>query len=50
MEVSVRIEGADNALKVLRTTEPIFAKEIARDISKAGRLVAEHAKQKAHSH
>ena len=47
MEVSVRIDGADNALKVLRTTEPIFAKEIARDISKAGRLVAEHAKQKA---
>jgi hypothetical protein len=47
MDVSVRVEGADAALRTLRTMEPIFAKEIAKDITKAGKLVAEHAKAKA---
>lgn len=47
MDVSVRVTGADEALRTLRTMEPIFAKEIAKDISKAGKLVAEHAKAKA---
>ena len=47
MDVSVRVEGADAALRTLRTMEPIFAKEIAKDITAAGKLVAEHAKVKA---
>lgn len=49
MDVAIRVEGADAALRTLRTMEPIFAKEIAKEISNAGKLVAEHAKAKAPS-
>ena len=45
MDISVKVKGADEALRVLQTMDAIFAKEIKRDISSAGRLVADHAKQ-----
>jgi hypothetical protein len=45
--MSIKVKGADEAVRVLQTMDSIFAKEIKREISSAGRLVADYAKQKA---
>ena len=42
--MSIKVKGADEAVRVLQTMDAIFAKEIKREISSAGRLVADHAK------
>ena len=47
MEMTIKVKGADEAVRVLQTMEPIFAKEIKKEITSAGRLVADYAKQKA---
>ncbi len=41
-DFTVRIDGADQALKALRTMEPTVAKEVGREISSVGRMVASH--------
>jgi hypothetical protein len=40
MQLSVRIEGAEQALRALRTMEPETAKEVGREIKKAGDSIA----------
>lgn len=42
--MSIQVKGADEAVRVLQTMEPIFAKEIKKEITSAGRLVADYAK------
>lgn len=49
MEMTVTVKGADQAIRVLQTMEPLFAKEIKKEISAAGRIVADHAKTLAPS-
>ena len=49
MEMTIKVKGADEAVRVLQTMEPIFAKEIKKEITSAGRLVADYAKQIAPS-
>ena len=43
----LRVEGADDALKALRTIEPTIAKEVGREISSVGRMVAAHINSNA---
>ncbi len=38
----LRVEGADDALKALRTLEPTVAKEVGREVSSVGRMVASY--------
>jgi hypothetical protein len=38
----VRIEGADEAIRALRTLEPTVAKEVGREVSSVGRMIAAH--------
>jgi hypothetical protein len=38
--MSVRIDGADQALRALRTMEPETAKQVAKEISSVGRMLA----------
>jgi hypothetical protein len=42
LAVDVRIVGADQALKALRTMEPETAKQVGREIKKAGDVIAAH--------
>lgn len=44
MDMNIKVTGADEAVRVLQTMEPLFAKEIKKEISSAGRLVADYAK------
>ena len=44
MVMTIAVKGADEAVRVLQTMEPIFAKEIKKEITSAGRLVADYAK------
>lgn len=40
MQLTVQIEGGEQALKALRTLEPAVAREVGRDITKAGKTLA----------
>lgn len=40
MDYSVRIEGADEALKALRVLEPTVAREVGKEVSKIGAALA----------
>jgi hypothetical protein len=46
-QASVRIVGADQALKALRTLEPLVAREVGRDVSNIGRELAASARSLA---
>lgn len=39
MDVSVRVVGADQALRALRTIEPTVAKQVGREVSDIGRML-----------
>lgn len=43
-EYTVRVEGADQALRALRTMEPEVAKQVGREISGVGRSIAAYIK------
>ena len=47
MDMSIKVKGADEAVRVLQTMDAIFAKEIKKEISSAGKLVADRAKAMA---
>ena len=47
--MSIKVKGADEAVRVLQTMDAIFAKEIKKEISSAGKLVADRAKAMAPS-
>ena len=49
MYMSITVKGADEAVRVLQTMEPIFAKEIKKEISSAGKLIAARAQEIAPS-
>ena len=49
MDMSIKVKGADEAVRVLQTMDAIFAKEIKKEISSAGKLVADRAKAMAPS-
>ena len=47
MQASVRIVGADQAIKALRTMEPETAKQVNREISQVGKSIAAYIKTNA---
>jgi hypothetical protein len=47
MQATVRIEGADQALRALRVMEPETAKEVGREVSGLGKMLAGSARGKA---
>lgn len=48
-DFDLKIEGANEALKALRVLEPTVAREVGREISGAGRLIATYINAKAPS-
>lgn len=47
VEASVRVEGADKALRALRTMEPETAKQVAKEIKDAGQDIAAYIRDNA---
>ena len=45
MDVSVRVVGADQALRALRTIEPTVAKQVGREVSAVGRMLVAAARE-----
>jgi len=49
VDTTVRIVGADQAIKALRTMEPETAKQVGREISQVGKSIAAYIKSNAPS-